>query len=276
MPRKKAFEEVKRTFENRGYELLESTYINSATKMKYRCPNHPDLVQEITYNNLYSGNGCRPCSYELRAEMKKIYSYDDVVAEFKKRGFKLLDKQYKNFIAKMEYVCENHPNKINTITFAELKQGNGCPYCYNARRGRTIKGENNPSWNGGRTSLGNYIRKHLLDWHETSMKDFECKCFITGEIDDVEIHHPKALSELIYEALSELELPFHFRVGGYSQRELRTILDRVIYKHKGLIGVPLRQNLHRQFHNTYGRKNNSMEQLVEFRREYWSKKERVK
>ena len=52
---------AKEIFEDKGYELLDDTYINSETKMKYKCPFHPDKEQSISLTKLKQGRGCRFC-----------------------------------------------------------------------------------------------------------------------------------------------------------------------------------------------------------------------
>lgn len=58
------YEFVKGEFEKRGYELIENSYINSGTKMMYRCPNHPDEQLFISYDSLKQGKGCYLCGIE--------------------------------------------------------------------------------------------------------------------------------------------------------------------------------------------------------------------
>ena len=55
MPRKKTFEEVKQMFDNRGYILVSTEYVDVHSKLQYICPKHPDIIQEISYNKLQNG-----------------------------------------------------------------------------------------------------------------------------------------------------------------------------------------------------------------------------
>jgi hypothetical protein len=47
--KKHSIDEVRKEFEKRGYQLLETRYINSITKMRYRCPKHPDKINKIEF-----------------------------------------------------------------------------------------------------------------------------------------------------------------------------------------------------------------------------------
>src|SRR4051812_39634182 len=59
---KVSYNKVKLAFEAKGYELIttEENYKNTTTKLKYKCPIHPDKELWITYHKLNSGgNGCK-------------------------------------------------------------------------------------------------------------------------------------------------------------------------------------------------------------------------
>lgn len=60
---------------------------------------------------------------------KTAYSYEQVRKMFKDKGYFLLDKSYKNFTTKMNYVCFRHFNHgVQKIALCELLRGRGC-YC---------------------------------------------------------------------------------------------------------------------------------------------------
>jgi len=130
MSKKLTFEFVKSKFDERGYILLESEYINNATPMKYKCLHHPEKDLWITYAALNNGRGCRLCGVEKRS-IKSRLSYDFVYNEFKLRNYELLETQYVNNYTKMKYRCLIHPDKDLWITYKDLKDGCGCPYCVN-------------------------------------------------------------------------------------------------------------------------------------------------
>lgn len=117
------FEEVEKEFKKRGYILLENSYKNAVTKMRYKCPKHPDKDLIINVHSLKKGYGCPYCSGNAKL------TYEDAVREFSDRGYKLLEKQYKNNKTKMKYECPKHPNKDMSITIKDLRNGHGCPYC---------------------------------------------------------------------------------------------------------------------------------------------------
>ena len=130
MGKKLSFEEVKKLFDDKGYILLETEYVNAHTKMKYVCPKHKDKgVQEITANSIRSGKGCRYCGFERIADLYRL-SLDDVKSIFEERGYELLEDEYVNNNTPMKYICPKHPNYIQEITFSNLyHRHQGCKYC---------------------------------------------------------------------------------------------------------------------------------------------------
>ena len=71
MRRKINYDMVKKEFEERGYILLSSEYINNSTKLQYLCPNHLDKgVQEITFANFTKGRGCGYCAQRKKKTPK--------------------------------------------------------------------------------------------------------------------------------------------------------------------------------------------------------------
>lgn len=128
---KHTFEEVKNYFESCGYTLLEDTYINANTRMKYQCPHHPTKELYIRYSDLRHGVRCPYCSKVGRK------TYEDIKDEFEARGYILVSSkdEYVNTHSMLRYICLKHPNEINAIAYYNFYSGEGCPHC------RTSKGE---------------------------------------------------------------------------------------------------------------------------------------
>lgn len=141
------FETIKKEFETKGYTLLAKDYINNRTKMPFTCSIHPEEIQYIKYNSFSSGRGCRFCGIESRSSKKRL-PYEIVKKAFDERGYILLDSTYKNSKQKLKYICPNHPDKENYITYSDLQNGVGCAYCvglkkYTIEEVKTIFEENN-------------------------------------------------------------------------------------------------------------------------------------
>jgi 5-methylcytosine-specific restriction endonuclease McrA len=134
LPIRRTFGEVEKEFVNRGYILLDTVYKNNKQKLKYLCKVHSNVVQEIRFNDLTTGHGCRLCGEERKIlNLKKMAREqrtpeEEVIREFKKRGYMLLSR-YKNAQEPLKYLCPQHPEKPQRIRISDLKSGAGCKYC---------------------------------------------------------------------------------------------------------------------------------------------------
>lgn len=117
------FDMVKEIFEEKGYKLLEHEYIDSATKMKFKCPKHFEKELSITLSALKLGYGCKYCGSNIRYELNDIFDF------FDKNGFVLMETNYKNSFTKMKCYCKNHPDNIICISYNNLKNFYKCKEC---------------------------------------------------------------------------------------------------------------------------------------------------
>lgn len=254
------FHIIKRAFEERGYILLETKYINSSTPMRYRCPYHPKKELKITYNAVQQGQGCPYCGGTAKLE------YEYVKQEFEKRGYELLETEFVNSSTKLKYSCPKHPNEELYITYNSLRSGSGCPLCGLEK----IKGNNHYKWKGGITSLSTYLREKINNWKFEELKKYNFKCAVTGENDgDLHIHHSKPFYVIRDEVLASLNLEVKPTIGDYTQEELDNIVKALLKRHDEVAGIPLKKSIHELFHSIYGYQT-TMEQLIEFKSRYLS------
>jgi len=144
MPKKLTYEFVKVSFELEGYRLLSKEYVNSSTKLEYRCP--VGHFGNISWNNWNQKHRCKKCFYAVHANIQK-YSLEFIELEFEKEGYLLLSDEYINNYTKLEYICSNsHKHKI---TWGNWKQGKRCPTCKAIKLSVDRIGSNNPQWKGG-------------------------------------------------------------------------------------------------------------------------------
>ena len=61
---RKTIQEVNNSFTNAGYVCLEDTYINSYTKMRYRCPNGHE--HSMIWENWQQGKRCPSCAGNVK------------------------------------------------------------------------------------------------------------------------------------------------------------------------------------------------------------------
>ena len=117
--KKLTYEFVKSKFEEEGYELLSTEYVNSKIKLKYRCPNGHE--HSITYAGWCIGNRCPYCSKKIKKTISEIKIH------FENEGYTLLTTEYKNASTYLEYICPNgHSGGIRWYNWIS---GHRCPVC---------------------------------------------------------------------------------------------------------------------------------------------------
>jgi transposase-like protein len=111
-------------------DLSKGSKANVKVKCDY-CGKEQEIMY-LGYNKSLNGielYKCKSCANKGIAENNKN-SYQDVKKEFEKRGYILLDKEYKDTHTLMKYICPKHKEKgCLTIQYNNLKSGYGCPYC---------------------------------------------------------------------------------------------------------------------------------------------------
>jgi hypothetical protein len=112
MPVKLTYDVVYNYFKEQGCELLETEYINNATKMRYQCS--CGNKSEIIFNNFKSHN--RRCAKCGGSEKLK---FEDVYNSFKDKGCELLETEYINAHTKMRYRCSC--DNISVIEYSNFK-----------------------------------------------------------------------------------------------------------------------------------------------------------
>lgn len=112
-------EYVKSKFAKEDYKLLSKEYNNNRTKLVVECPEGHQY--EVRYHNFQQNVRCPFCSG------KQKHSYDFIKEQFKKEGYKLLSKEYKNAHKKLKVECpKGHRYEVS---YSNFKQGRRCPIC---------------------------------------------------------------------------------------------------------------------------------------------------
>lgn len=135
--RRHSYDFVKEEFEKYDFELLEESYSNSHTKMKFRCNLHPELTQETTFNNLYYSDQicCKECYKEYRKENYtgenhhawkggvtnlREYLHNRVITEWKLRSME--NSNYKCVITGDKFKDIHHLYSFHKILQETLKE----------------------------------------------------------------------------------------------------------------------------------------------------------
>ena len=200
-------------FESNSCRLLEIEYLNSKTKMKYKC--NCGNVSKINFNNFKNGNRCRKCSGSEK------YTLNYVQNCFKYHGCKLIEKTYENNHTPMEYKCDC--GRIDKISFNKFILGQRCHYCAHEK----TKGENNGNHNPNLTDEERLIKRNYPEYNQWrtavyERDDYTCqKCFKKG-----------------------IRFNAHHIEGFAENKDLRTDMDN---------GITLCEQCHKKFHIKYGK-----------------------
>jgi hypothetical protein len=113
------FEFAQKYFIEQNCKLLETTFIDSKTKMRYICKCKNEST--INWNHFQQGKRCRKC-----CGSEKL-TFEFVQKAFLEQECELLETEYKNIITKMKYRC--NCGNISTISFSDFQNGHKCRKC---------------------------------------------------------------------------------------------------------------------------------------------------
>jgi hypothetical protein len=118
------YEEVKKTVEKEGYELLSTEYLNNKSKIELLCPkNHIYATTFGGFRN--SKNRCSKC-----AGIQRL-TYEEVYAFFQNRNEILITKNYVNSSQILAVLCsKGHKYDTTYNRASKRKQPQSCSICY--------------------------------------------------------------------------------------------------------------------------------------------------
>lgn len=122
------YKEVVERFKKGECELLEDKYINSRTKMKYKC--ECENISYITLDNFRGGARCRKCMGSRISHQTKTPTYK-IKQIFRDNGCKMLG-DYKGANIPIKYKCEC--GNMSKIFVGNLKKGQRCRKCGTEKR----------------------------------------------------------------------------------------------------------------------------------------------
>ena len=174
MPRNKlTYEDVKKFFEDKGYTLVSTTYVNSKEKLETLCP------QGHTYYVTYSffRMKLRPgrCQHtDCKRDHPQRLKYEDVKNYIESMGYILLSKTYVNTRVQLEMVCpEGHICEIKYNNFKYDGVRCADDRCIQKRKSETCRrncGYDYPM------QCPEILEKSMATWRETfNLEDFIAK-----------------------------------------------------------------------------------------------------
>jgi len=129
------YDDVKSSFEAKGYILLSKEYTNNSQKLDYLCSNGHE--HSIAYSHFLDGVRCSYCVGNARL------NYDQIKIEFEKEHYILLSTEYVNSKTKLTYKCSK--GHTHAITWSDWSAGYRCVICHIER----MSGPGNINWGGG-------------------------------------------------------------------------------------------------------------------------------
>lgn len=164
---------VRKCFEERGYNLLETEYKNNSQKLNYICNNGHN--SSIDFNHFNLGRGCAKCIG------RDLYKLEDVIKYFEKHDCKLLTTEYINMSQKLEYICScGEKNKITFTKFRRYKKG--CIKCYGIKMRHKIEDVKKLFTDNGCTLLETEYHNN-----DTNMR-YICNCGNESKITYINFH----------------------------------------------------------------------------------------
>jgi hypothetical protein len=118
-------------------------------------------------------------------------------------------------------------------------------------------------------SMNTFLRTKLLDWTENSLNIQHRECFVTGSTHNLIVHHIVPYNEIREFVLNYLDVEDK-PISEFSLSELDRIKDLFLEYHKLSIGIPLTEEIHKQFHLQYT-SYATLEDLLDFKCKYLSK-----
>lgn len=245
---------------NKPYDLISSEF-NNKIKLNLYCNIHKCHFS-IKWNNLQQDQHCPKCGDEIRIGKINRLVLKEVKLKVGNKipTVKVISEKWTNSTTKIDCECLVCNNKFSSL-YSNLLKGQGCPNC------GLRKGESNGVWKGGITPLHTNMRTRMLKWRLDSYQKYEYKCDITGvKKKSNVIHHLYNYSDILQETLNVLNIKTKQVIGDYSYEELKIVEDKCLELHyKYGLGVCLSEEVHKEFHAIYGKRNNTLEQYLEFK-----------
>jgi hypothetical protein len=300
LPRKLTYVDVKKVFDERGFVLLDETYVNSETPMNYICACGNE--SKMSYKNAKKGRSCAKCGRASSNEKKRKFDFNFVKKHFEDNECTLLSTEFvskrKDIAEKLDYVCKCG-TKAQITWYQAYYSSTNCKHC------RTLKSvEARVKYNIDEVkSLFKEQEKELLEDRFinslTPMK-YLCKCgtlskislnnFLAGkdcwECRNNKISEKKKSPHLTDEEREELRNTKEYkdwRIAVYRKdnftcrccgtigkdlnaHHIKNFADNRDLRIDVSNGVTLCVECHREFHKTYGQRYTTEEQLNEFLR----------
>lgn len=248
---------------NSPYTLVSKEFKSACKdKLVFVCPEHGDF--ESNWNGIQQrGSGCYECRNEKISKVKSM-TLEEIKLRLKiiAPNIEILNDEYSS-MCKIKCKCLKCGNIWRTV-WGNLQQGKNCIECFKNHQ----KGINHPNWKGGISPIHEYLRGHMKKWREDSLENNNYRCDVTGDQDDLVVHHLYNFSDIVRETLETLKLSLHENLQNYTEVELEKLKTTCLSLHyKYGLGVCIRSDIHDEFHSIYGKSRNTKFQYEQFKKE---------
>lgn len=242
--------------------LLSEEYLNSTTPLRFKCNLCGDEFEREFKKVKLGRFRCPQCGIIAGAKRNK-YSAEDVQAAIASKGYVLIGEYVNTHTGALCRCEKGHEFKLFFSEF--LCRGRGCPQCAILFH----SGENHPNWNGGISSITEILRTKITPWKKEVMRANNFCCDITGRrTNDLVVHHLTNFSDLVKRAFEVSQVPIRKKLEDYTPEEMQKLEEALLSQHTLDLGVVLTSEVHKEFHQIYGVKDNTLEQYLEFKNNY--------
>lgn len=250
-----------------GYILQTSKtdYISGTQQLDLICPNNHHW--ECDFTRFYSGVRCVKCFHEKKGKQSML-SKSVIISIINNKGGNFLSFiDYNGYNSKVSLTCEIHYKQGEQVElFSNINQrSSACLYCcYQSR-----SGENHPLWKCGITDITRWSRGRVSRWVQDILNKNDNTCEITGDKENVVVHHKYPFHKILEESLSIEKLNIREDIAKYTQEELNSLkytLNKLHYEKD--IGVCISEDIHKLFHGIYSYKDFTVDNYYEFKKRY--------
>lgn len=252
---------------NHDCTLLSTDYQTTDTPLLLRC-NICGKTFERDFHHIQRGRfRCEKCGELAGAKLNK-YTVEDVAKDISKDKYNIIGP-YINAGTGVLCYCEKHQIEFY-LYYSEYRFSNrGCPMCGLEK----ISGPNHFNWHNGISLISDAFRSATNVWKQDILKQHPY-CDITNVTDNLEVHHLNInYSDILQEALQNTNfqiLPDKKNLSDYPITDIQKVKKEIQRLHYEKVqGVVLTKNVHKKFHQTYGYYNNSIEQYLHFKENYY-------
>lgn len=220
---------VRDIYESYDCVFLDHEYSGNNNRYNFKCSCGNVSIKQ--FSKFVKNPYCKDCSKEI-SKKKRSRSDSDVRKILENMGLEMIGN-YNGSRDKIDYICECGLPCSAYLYQLTRKNGSVCKKCADASR----RGENAYNWNGGYDNELIAFRKtyEFKKWRKDVFARDQYSCQVCS-------HKGKGLNA--------------HHIDGYNWcKEKRTDVDN---------GITLCEDCHNDFHNTYGRGNNTSEQFNEW------------